>query len=159
MLWSSAQTLNFIEDLHSNRCLWDPSFAEYRNREIKNKCLLSLATKYQVSSPEIEKKIHTLKGQFRREHRKMKSLQSGTSPQKCNWFGYEPLLFLTPVVESRGSRNTDEESQVSEIISIFLNFFIFSYLFFTFSNFFNQNTNNIITTRSHTKRRELLSFI
>lgn len=116
MLWSTTQTLQFIEDLQERRCLRDPSYADYWNCAEKNKVIVSLATKYGVSPAKIDKKMHTLKGQFRCERKKMKSLKSETSPVKNNWFGYEPLLFLSPVVESRGSRNTDEESLVSDLL-------------------------------------------
>lgn len=56
MLWSTDLTLQFIEEMHSHRCLWDVSFTDYRNRELKSKTLTALAGKYSVSVAEIEKK-------------------------------------------------------------------------------------------------------
>ncbi|XP_042885296.1 uncharacterized protein LOC122261623 [Penaeus japonicus] len=81
--------------------------------------LREIATKVSASVIDTEKKIKSLKVQFRREHVKLTSLKrSGTSPKKCVWFGYEPLLFLLQGQESRGSRSTDiPEREVAEVDS------------------------------------------
>jgi hypothetical protein len=61
-------------------------------------------------------KIANLKGQFRREHKKVvASKKTGSSPKKPIWFVYEALLFLLQHNESRGSRSTltEEGNEVS----------------------------------------------
>lgn len=83
-----------------------------------------LAQKYQMANHDMEKKIHNLKSQFRREHKKLtESKKSGSSPKKSSWFGYHPLLFLLQGMESRGSRDTDcdegEERQTLNEVSKF----------------------------------------
>jgi hypothetical protein len=40
--------------------------------------------------------------------------KSGSSPSKCNWFGYQPLLLLLQATVSRGSRSTDCEGAETE---------------------------------------------
>ena len=42
-----------------------------------------LAIKYGVSDPEMEKKIHNLKSQFRREHKKLKESKKVGFPLQC----------------------------------------------------------------------------
>lgn len=109
-MWTTELTLKLIEDLQINDCLWDVTSVNYRNRDKRAKTICELAQKYDVASSEIDKKIHTLKSQFRREHKKLvEARKSGASPKKCAWFGYDHLLFLLPANESRGSRSTDEE--------------------------------------------------
>ena len=64
----------------------------------------------------MENKIHNLKCQFRQEHKKLIDLKkSGSSPKKCNSFGYELLVFLLPSNISRGSRNTDNTGTESDV--------------------------------------------
>lgn len=111
-MWTTELTLKLIEDLQINVCLWDVTSVDYRNHEKRAKTICELAQKYDVVSSEIEKKIHTLKSQFTREHKKLvEARKSDASPKKCAWFGYEHLLFLLPANESRGSRSTDEEKE------------------------------------------------
>jgi hypothetical protein len=105
-MWTSETTLKLIEDLHSLPCLWDVQSAEYKNRNKKVDAYDTLASKYCVSVMQVEKKIQALKTQFRREHRKLVTKRSGSSPKKAAWFGYEQLLFLLQGNESR-SRSTD----------------------------------------------------
>ena len=114
-MWSTEKTLQLIELLHSSPVLWDVTSEDYKNRMKKMDALREIATTFSVSEIDTEKKIKSLKVQFRREHLKLTSLKrSGTSPKKCAWFGYEPLLFLLQGQESRGSRSTDTpEREVS----------------------------------------------
>lgn len=119
-MWTTQKTLDLIEELHINICLWDVTSLDYRNRDKRAKALSELSQKFEVSVLEIDKKIHTLKSQFRREHKKLdEARKSGASPKKCSWFGYEHLLFLLPAQESRGSRSTDQE-KVSDSFKIFI---------------------------------------
>jgi hypothetical protein len=94
-MFSVETTLQLIEDFQAMSCLWDVASMDYKNRNKRRDAMHELAIKYGVSDPEMEKKIHNLKSQFRREHKKLKeSKKSGSSSSKCNWFGYQPLLFL-----------------------------------------------------------------
>ena len=114
-MWSTEKTLQLIELLHSSPVLWDVTSEDYKSRVKKMDALREIATTVSVSEIDTEKKIKSLKVQFRREHLKLTLLKrSGTSPKKCAWFGYEPLLFLLQGQESRGSRSTDTpEREVS----------------------------------------------
>lgn len=115
-------TLKIIEDFHTLPCLWDAKSTQYKNRDKRREAMESLAKKYTMSIHEMEKKLHNIKSQFRREHKKLitESKKSGSSPKKSNWFGYQPLMFLLQGMESRGSRSTDgDESQTSNQVSTF----------------------------------------
>ena len=73
----------------------------------------SLTVKYSFTFEDLDKKFRTLKSQIRRECKKLTvSNKSGMSPKTCAWFGYGPLMFLLPLTESRGSRNTATEQRV-----------------------------------------------
>lgn len=113
-MWTTDVTLKLIGDIYATPCLWDVSIRDYRNRDKRRAALEELAHKYKVSASELEKKIHTLKSQFRREHKKLtESEKCVTSPPRSIWIGYEPLIFLLSATKSRGSRSSDSEGPVS----------------------------------------------
>ncbi|XP_064078568.1 uncharacterized protein LOC135196014 [Macrobrachium nipponense] len=118
-MWSAEKTLELIELLHSSLTLWDVTNVDYKNRIKKMDALAGIADKLSITVSDTEKKIKAIKVQFRREHVKLISLKrSGSSPKKCSWFRYEPLLFLLQGQESRGSRSTDSpEREVAEVES------------------------------------------
>lgn len=114
-MWTTEKTLSLIRTLYSTPSLWDVTCPQYKDRTKKKDDLQTLADEYRVTDLEMEKKIHSLKSQFRREHNKLMSSQkSGCSPKACLWFGYAPLLFLLND-QTKGSRNTDsyDELEVS----------------------------------------------
>lgn len=61
-MWTTDSTIQLIEDLQMRRCLWDVSASEYKDREKKAEAVAELAQKYNVTTSEMDKKIHTLKG-------------------------------------------------------------------------------------------------
>ena len=127
-MFSVETTLKLIEDFQARSCLWDVASLIIKI-EIKGEmpCAnLQSDTGYQIRR---WKKNHNLKTQFRREHKKLKqSKKSGVSPSKCNWFGYQPLLFLLQGTESRGSRSTDcEDAEAENEVSYQ---FVFKILYF-----------------------------
>lgn len=123
MSWNSERTLKLIESFHALPCLWDTQIKEYKNRNKKTDAYTTLAAEFNVTATEIEKKLHALKVQFRREHKKCnEAKKSGSSPKKVGWFGYEPLLFLLKGNESRGSRSTvDSDGDTTDKVSTYFN--------------------------------------
>jgi hypothetical protein len=63
-MWSNEGVLTLIEDLQSNACLWDVPCADYKNRNKKGDAIDFLATKYEISSTEAEKKSEISKVSF-----------------------------------------------------------------------------------------------
>ena len=61
-MWTTDTIVELIEDLQMRRCLWDVSSSEYKDRGKKQAALAELAQKYGVTTLEMDKKIHTLKG-------------------------------------------------------------------------------------------------
>lgn len=117
-MWSTENTISLIKMLRETPCLWDKNCRDYKNRGKKKDEMQRLADEYKMSYSDMEKKIHNLKTQFRREHKKLRASQrSGSSLEKCSWFGYQPLRFLLPRNESRGGRCTDDGA--SEVSAIF----------------------------------------
>ncbi|CAL7941797.1 unnamed protein product [Xylocopa violacea] len=111
-MWSNSKVLLFIEDLQKNECLWNRKNEYYNDRSKKIETIEYLSKKYELNVSEVEKKIRNLKCQFRREYKKLSNLKRRDS-NKASWFGYEPLLFLLPEVESSGRRCPRREKQSS----------------------------------------------
>lgn len=117
-MWTTETTLSLIEMLHATPSLWDMTCSDYKNQGKKKDDVQRLANKYDVSFVDMDKKIHSLKTQFRREHKKVTdSKRSGSYPKKGFWFGYEPLLFLLRGSEPRGSQYTDDGTHEVSIIT------------------------------------------
>ena len=73
-------------------CLWDVASLDYKNRNTRRDAIHELAIKYGVSDPEMGKKIHNLKSQFRRELKKVKE-------SKKKWgFPFKVRLVWLPTV-------------------------------------------------------------
>ncbi|XP_055844842.1 uncharacterized protein LOC129911160 [Episyrphus balteatus] len=103
-MWNTENTLNLIADLEKNPCLWDISSPLYKLRDKKYEAYEELGEKYCVTPSEVEKKVQSLKSQFRREHKKVKDTEK-KAKVKCNWFGYAPLMFLRDGVEAVKEKN------------------------------------------------------
>lgn len=69
-MWNTESTLKLIESFHALPCLWDIQTKEYKNRNKKTDAYTTLAEEFNVTATEIEKKLHALKVQFRREHKR-----------------------------------------------------------------------------------------
>ncbi|XP_050731665.1 uncharacterized protein LOC127006163 [Eriocheir sinensis] len=115
-MWPTEKTLELIELLHSAPALWNTATADYRNKQKKGKILKDIADKLSIDIGKAEKKIKSLRVQFRREHLKLTSSLKSEVPQKCAWFGYEPLQFLLQVQEPRRKRGIDSpQREVAEV--------------------------------------------
>lgn len=123
-MWSSEKVLLFIEDLHSNECLWNVKNIDYKDHSKRKDVIQSLSKKYNSTVIDIDKKISNLKGQFRRVHKKMGSRRRNGLSAKPTWFAYEPLSFLLQV-ESRASwRDFDNEELLKNQIDVSILFSI-----------------------------------
>lgn len=59
----------------------------------------TLADKFQVTVTDVEKKIHQLRTQFRREYNKELEAERRGSPKAPSWYGYEAMKFLVPAMK------------------------------------------------------------
>ena len=70
---SKEFTIAFIEIWRENKCLWDIKSQCYKDRNIKEKTInmiareMSSAFEVSFSAEKVRKKIHTLRGQYRKE--------------------------------------------------------------------------------------------
>jgi allophanate hydrolase subunit 2 len=92
-MWTTEIMLKLTEDLYSTPCLWDSSSA-YKDRNKKSDVTASLAVKYSVTVEELDKKLQTLKCQFRRKQKPKAFQEEWKVSKRCARFGYEPLMFL-----------------------------------------------------------------
>lgn len=70
--WEKEEIRSLIEEMEIRPDLWDPSRAQYHNRNLKQKLLLEIANKLSVSSQDVSAKFHSLRTQFNRECSKEK---------------------------------------------------------------------------------------
>lgn len=95
MMWTTEKTLSLIEAFHNTPSLWDVHNTDYRDKVKKKMAFNKIADELNISSLDVEKKIHNLKTQFYREHKKATTKDTrGDSSGGTNWFAYKPLLFL-----------------------------------------------------------------
>lgn len=106
-------TLHLIEDLRCNPCLWDSTSSEYRDRKKKSFVLESLAIKYQTIPSDVEKKIHGLRTQFRREQKKLEGFkkENPSRERKSTWFGFEPMQFIVQKGKDEGKDEVNDEKE------------------------------------------------
>lgn len=86
--WVNDTVLELIESYKQHRSLWDPTHGQYRSKTDRKEAFNKISKKIGFSVDEIEKKIHGLRTQFQREHKK---------PNKSPWFAYDALLFLLEI--------------------------------------------------------------
>ena len=96
MDWQREAVLKLIQLLKQSECLWNSKCATFRNREDKKAALSMIAESLGTDVSEIEKKIHVIKSQYRREQLKLKTAapKSGERALTSLWYAYKPLEFL-----------------------------------------------------------------
>ncbi|XP_048481508.1 uncharacterized protein LOC125489531 [Plutella xylostella] len=110
VVWCNERVLKLIELYQNYECLWDTAHREYKNKLIKQDAWDSIAKTLDVPVKEVESKVHTLRSQFSRERKKLKSSKkTGTGSDdvlNITWFAYKPLLFLIKGETTTGNKDT-----------------------------------------------------
>lgn len=85
-----------IELYQSHPVLWDPTDPTYKNKVKKIDAWRSISQALAVERAEVEKKMKTLIGQFRREQKKMNTKSgAGTGDAYIStWFAFNSMKFL-----------------------------------------------------------------
>ena len=113
MEWGREEVLTLIELYCANSCLWDLEDPNYKNRELKREAVLSIAGQLSRDVLEVEKKMHGLRTQFNREHKRYQKqlLLNGRlrHVQKPTWFAYEPLEFVAKCISPRLPKGIKQE--------------------------------------------------
>lgn len=121
VVWENDTVLSLLELYESRGLLWDTSHRDYRNRIKKNDAWEDIAKALKLSRKEIETKVHTLRSQFVRERKKVKSSKttgSGREDVKSStWFAYDAMKFLLKGATTSGSLDT-LDTNVSHILII-----------------------------------------
>lgn len=128
-MWTTEKTLSLIEVFHNTPNLWDVHSTDYRDKARKKMALNKIAEQLGVPAFDVEKKIHNLKTQFYREHKKVKTDGNGESSGGSTWFAYKPLMFLHHRMDllrkrNNGTNGPNNDSEVSHF-----NLFILSQYF------------------------------
>ncbi|XP_060809362.1 transcription factor Adf-1-like [Amyelois transitella] len=110
VVWGNDTVLLLIELYESRDLLWDTSHRDYRNKIKKNDAWEDIAKALKLPRKEIEAKVHTLRSQFVRERKKVKSSKttgSGREDMKSSaWFAYDAMKFLLKGATTSGSLDT-----------------------------------------------------
>lgn len=77
-MWNKQKTYPIIELLESNPALWNCTLKEYRDRQLKAKCMETIARKLEIGSAEVGRKLHNLRCQINSELRKIENKKSGS---------------------------------------------------------------------------------
>lgn len=120
LVWGNDTVLSLLELYESRELLWDTSHRDYRNKIKKNDAWEAIAKELKFFRKDIETKVHTLRLQFVRERKKVKSSKttgSGRDDVKSSaWFAYDAMKFLLKGATTSGSLDT-LDTNVSHILS------------------------------------------
>ncbi|RZF43560.1 hypothetical protein LSTR_LSTR012840 [Laodelphax striatellus] len=112
----------FIDEYRNHQCLWRVKCKEYSNKTSKQKAYSHLVELCKTVIPDcnsefVKKKIDLIRGNFRREHRKViDSKRSGETVHVPKLWYYKLLLFLSDqeeVHQSITSVHSAENSQLT----------------------------------------------
>nr|XP_026496143.1 transcription factor Adf-1-like [Vanessa tameamea] len=113
VVWGNDTVLLLIELYESRDLLWDTSHRDYRNKIKKTDAWEDIAKALKLARKEIETKVHTLRSQFVRERKKVKSSKttgSGREDVKSSaWFAYDAMKFLLKGATTSGSLDTNNQ--------------------------------------------------
>ena len=130
MEWSRATTLKLIKLLERDECLWNSKCVSYKNKKERLVALKTAAVSMDSSVVVIERKINTIKSQYKRELVKLKQMQSkfGDPDVTSSWYAFEHLEFMKGEIESsalKASHSFDVETPVSRYYSLCLWLFLY----------------------------------
>lgn len=111
-MWTQDKTLQLIEMWRHLPILYDTKDKHFRNREARRDALQVLATEFDMTAMDIEKKITGLKNQYRREYNKVNFQDPSTF--SVEWFGYRPMQFIQSSLFTR-DHNSRYDSNFLEV--------------------------------------------
>lgn len=103
-VWSVKNTFALIKLYETNVALWDATHQDYKNREAKDLIISNIATHMNVSTREINRKLHNLRNQLCQELRTIKRKRKrGIINKMCtsNWPYFSALKFIIPSALNR----------------------------------------------------------
>lgn len=92
--WSSEEVSELIRFYHMRHELWDSTCPNYRDKQLKRRVRQWLATRYNVSEPELKSKLHILRSRFCEKLRRNLSSDGMTLAREPAWQHFRELTFL-----------------------------------------------------------------
>lgn len=96
MEWTKSDTLKFIELWQECPCLWNNKINEFKDRQKRHDALEYIAEQTNTNVGAVEKKILSLKTQYNRELKKLKTAgKTGIDDvPSSSWYAFQHLHFL-----------------------------------------------------------------
>ncbi|XP_023938065.1 uncharacterized protein LOC112045910 [Bicyclus anynana] len=116
MAEDKEKTLEFIEDYHTCRILWDQNNIDYTNKKKRYGALTALGQKHCLDVQMVKNKIKSLRSYFSKEHQKVtKNCAPPGESYQSSWFAYNSLLFILDSTTAKDSgENTYEYTATPE---------------------------------------------
>ncbi|XP_062550706.1 uncharacterized protein LOC134215559 isoform X2 [Armigeres subalbatus] len=122
--WSEDKSLVFVQHYEKYRSLWDPSYKDYRNRDIRNQAIKLLSTDMECSgitmtTDDVKNRIKSIRTTYAAEKRKIeKSKKSGSSSDdiyqpSCSWYEVADRFLRKSATIRPVFENLDLNSQIS----------------------------------------------
>lgn len=94
--WTTEEVGILIETYREHANLWDPKNMYYKNRIKKMDAYKEIASVFNTTTLEIERKIKNIISQYQRERRNYKNMKKSGAGHvfKAKWFGYSAMTFL-----------------------------------------------------------------
>lgn len=114
-LWTVEEVGNLIEAYREHTNLWDPKDMDYKNRIKKADSYKEIASMFNITSMEVERKIRNIISQYQRERRTYKKMKKSGAGHvfKPKWFGYNAMSFLHDKNKPRKGTQIGVEIEVS----------------------------------------------
>ncbi|XP_026471308.1 uncharacterized protein LOC113382174 [Ctenocephalides felis] len=102
-VWERNKVFQLIELVEARPELWNIRLKEYRNRNLKQQSLETIATSLNLGVKTVKDKIHNLRCQLNEHLRKMKKFKSGQGADeryKPKWEFFEAVKFMNIQINS-----------------------------------------------------------
>ena len=99
-----------IEAYRNFRCLWDPTYENYKNTTYKQDAWREIAKQLECNVEEVQKKMDSLLASYRRERKKTMSTKSGSGADciyNSKWFAFTSMHFLMDKYKPRKTIDFD----------------------------------------------------
>ena len=128
-IWSTNDVEKLITEYRDRPCLWNSRIEEYRNRNVRDVALNSLASIFETTEAEVMRKLHNLRSQYTSQKRRLRDVcsgSSGTTATTSKWQFFESLEFLSDSIEAH--RSLSNLVSTIHAYNIIFEFFIVVYL-------------------------------
>ena len=128
-IWSTNDVEKLITEYRDRPCLWNSRIEEYRNRNVRDVALNSLASIFETTEAEVMRKLHNLRSQYTSQKRRLRDVcsgSSGTTATTSKWQFFESLKFLSDSIEAH--RSLSNLVSTIHAYNIIFEFFIVVYL-------------------------------